>query len=177
MSSDLGGRLDGEGLKVGIVVARFNETITSRLLTGAMASLSGHGLRDEDITVAYVPGSFEIPLIAKKMAASGKHDAVICLGAVIRGETDHHEHIAGEAARGISTAALETGVPVIFGVLTTDTVQQAVDRAGGQGSENVSSPRETDKLDSGPKLSGNSGYNAGVAAIHMANLLRDLDSR
>ena len=177
MTSDLGGRLDGEGLRVGIVVARFNGTITSRLLTGARAALSARGLRDEDVTVAYVPGSFEIPVVAKKMAASRKHDAVVCLGAVIRGETDHYEYIAGEAARGISTAALETGVPVIFGVLTTDTVQQATDRAGGEGRENVTGPRETDKLNAGSEPSGNSGYNAGVAAIHMANLLRDLDSR
>lgn len=149
------GDLRGQGLRVGVVVARFNDFITSRLLEGAKAALSSHGVRDEDITIASVPGSFEIPLTAKKLAGSGRFDAVICLGAVIRGETDHYEHVAGEAAKGISAVALATGVPTIFAVLTTDTVEQAINRAGGK--------------------QGNSGYSAGVAAIEMANLLRALD--
>ena len=149
------GDLRGQGLRVGVVVARFNDFITSRLLDGAKAALSSHGVRDEDITIASVPGSFEIPLTAKKLAGSGRFDSVICLGAVIRGETDHYQHVAGEAAKGISAVALATGVPTIFAVLTTDTVEQAINRAGGK--------------------QGNSGYNAAVAAIEMANLMRALD--
>ena len=112
-------------------------------------------MRDEDVAIASVPGSFEIPVVAKKMAESGRCDAVICLGAVIRGETDHYEHVAGEAAKGIASISLATGTPVVFGVLTTDTVEQAINRAGGK--------------------SGNNGYSAAVAAIEMANLLRVLD--
>ena len=155
MTQEVRGDLRGQGLRVGVVVARFNDFITSRLLDGARAALSSHGVRDEDITIASVPGSFEIPLTAKKMAGSGRFDAVICLGAVIKGETDHYEHVAGEAAKGISAVALATGVPTIFAVLTTDTVEQAINRAGGK--------------------QGNSGYSAGVAAIEMANLMRALD--
>lgn len=155
MTQEVRGDLRGQGLRVGVVVARFNDFITSRLLDGAKAALSGHGVRDEDITIASVPGSFEIPLTAKKLAGSGRFDAVICLGAVIRGETDHYEHVAGEAAKGISAVALATGVPTIFAVLTTDTLEQAINRAGGK--------------------QGNSGYSAGVAAIEMANLMRALD--
>ncbi len=155
MTQEVRGDLQGQGLRVGVVVARFNDFITSRLLDGAKAALSSHGVRDEDITIASVPGSFEIPLTAKKLAGSGRFDAVICLGAVIKGETDHYEHVAGEAAKGISAVALATGVPTIFAVLTTDTVEQAINRAGGK--------------------QGNSGYSAGVAAIEMANLMRALD--
>ncbi len=155
MTQEVRGELRGQGLRVGVVVARFNDFITSRLLDGAKAALSGHGVREEDITIASVPGSFEIPLTAKKLAGSGRFDAVICLGAVIKGETDHYEHVAGEAAKGISAVALATGVPTIFAVLTTDTVEQAINRAGGK--------------------QGNSGYNAAVAAIEMANLMRALD--
>ncbi len=155
MTQEVRGDLRGQGLRVGVVVARFNDFITSRLLEGAKAALSGHGVRDEDITIASVPGSFEIPLTAKKLAGSGRFDAVICLGAVIKGETDHYEHVAGEAAKGISAVALATGVPTIFAVLTTDTLEQAINRAGGK--------------------QGNSGYSAGVAAIEMANLMRALD--
>ena len=155
MTQEVRGDLRGQGLRVGVVVARFNDFITSRLLDGAKAALSSHGVRDEDITIASVPGSFEIPLTAKKLAGSGRYDAVSCLGAVIRGETDHYEHVAGEAAKGISAVALATGVPTIFAVLTTDTVEQAINRAGGK--------------------QGNSGYSAGVAAIEMANLMRALD--
>ncbi len=157
MSVELQGDMQGEGLRVAIVVATFNEFITSRLLEGARAALSRHGVRDDDVSVAYVPGSFELPLVAKKLAESGQQDAVICLGAVIRGETDHYEHVAGEAAKGIANASVSSGVPVIFGVLTTDTLEQAINRAGGK--------------------QGNNGYGAGLAAIEMANLMRALDTR
>ena len=156
MSRRISGTLNGEGLRVGIVVAEFNDFITSRLLEGATAGLEAHGVRDDDVTVASVPGSFEIPLVAKKMADSGQHDAVICLGAVIRGETDHYNYVAGEAAKGIANASVSTGVPVIFGVLTTDTVEQAINRAGGK--------------------QGNNGYAAAVAAVRMANLVRAIDT-
>ena len=155
MTREIQGSLSGDGLRVGIVWATFNDFITSRLLDGAKAALMRHGVRDEDVSVASVPGSFEIPLVAKKMAESGQYDAVICLGAVIKGETDHYHHVAGEAAKGISGASLATGVPVIFGVLTTDTVEQAINRSGGK--------------------QGNTGYNAGVAAVEMSNLVRELD--
>ena len=157
MSVELQGGMNGEGLRVAIVVATFNDFITSKLLDGARAALARHGVRDDDVSVASVPGSFELPLVAKKLAESGQHDAVICLGAVIRGETDHYEHVAGEAAKGIANAGLSSGVPVIFGVLTTDTLEQAINRAGGK--------------------QGNNGYGAGLAAIEMANLMRALDAR
>ena len=156
MSVEFQGGADGEGLRIAIVVATFNEFITSKLLDGARAALSRHGVRDGDVSVASVPGSFELPLVAKKLAESGQHDAVICLGAVIRGETDHYEHVAGEAAKGIANAGFQSGVPVIFGVLTTDTLEQAINRAGGK--------------------QGNNGYGAGLAAIEMANLMRALDA-
>ena len=156
MAEELHGSLEGKGLRIGLVVARFNEFITSRLLEGAKSALDRHGVQDDDITVAWVPGSFEIPLVARKMAASGRYDAVVCLGAVIKGETDHYEYVAGEAAKGIAGVAASTGIPVIFGVLTTGTVEQAINRAGGK--------------------QGNSGYNAGVAAIEMANLVRALNA-
>ena len=157
MSVELQGGMNGEGLRIGIVVATFNEFITSKLLDGAQAALARHGVRDDDVSVASVPGSFELPLVAKKLAESGQHDAVICLGAVIRGETDHYEHVAGEAAKGIANVGLSSGVPVIFGVLTTDTLEQAINRAGGK--------------------QGNNGYGAGLASIEMANLMRALDTR
>ena len=157
MSVEMQGGTNGEGLRVAIVVATFNDFITSKLLDGARAALARHGVRDDDVSVASVPGSFELPLVAKKLAESGQHDAVICLGAVIRGETDHYEHVAGEAAKGIANAGLGSGVPVIFGVLTTDTLEQAINRAGGK--------------------QGNNGYGAGLAAIEMANLMRALDAR
>ena len=156
MTTELQGDLRGQGLRIAIVVARFNEFITSRLLEGAKGALSRHSVRDEDVTVAYVPGSFEIPLVARKLAESGRHNAVVCLGAVIRGETDHYEYVAGEAAKGIAAASQSSGIPVIFGVLTTETVEQAINRAGGK--------------------QGNNGYSAGVAAVEMANLIRALDT-
>lgn len=157
MSVEMQGGTNGEGLRIAIVVANFNDFITSRLLDGARAALSRNGVRDDDVTVVSVPGSFELPLVAKKLAESKRHDAVISLGAVIRGETDHYEHVAGEAAKGIANAGLASGVPVIFGVLTTDTLEQAINRAGGK--------------------QGNNGYGAGLAAIEMANLMRVLDAQ
>ena len=157
MSVELQGGSNGEGLRIAVVVATFNDFITSKLLEGALAALDRHGVRDGDITIARVPGSFELPLAAKKLAESARHDAVICLGAVIRGETDHYEHVAGEAAKGIANASISSGLPVIFGVLTTDTLEQAINRAGGK--------------------QGNNGYNAALAAIEMANLMRALDTQ
>jgi len=154
VTTELQGSLQGNGLKIGIVVARFNDFITSKLLDGAKAGLTRHGASLDDVTVAWVPGSFELPVVAKKMAGSGKYDAVICLGAVIKGETSHFDYVAGEAAKGIASAGVSTGVPVIFGVLTTDTVDQAINRAGGK--------------------SGNNGYSAALAAIEMANLMKAL---
>jgi 6,7-dimethyl-8-ribityllumazine synthase len=156
VSTEISGDLNGQGLRIAIVVARFNEFITSKLEEGAKAALQSHGVRDGDVTVVSVPGSFELPLIARKLAGSSRYDAVICLGAVIRGETDHYNLVAGEAARGIAAASADTGVPVIFGVLTTDTLEQAINRAGGK--------------------QGNNGYGAGVSAIQMANLLKALST-
>ena len=180
MSAELQGDLRGQGLKIGIVVARFNEFITSNLLKGAMAALTRYGVADEDIAVAHVPGSFEIPLVAKKIAETGRYDAVVCLGAVIRGETGHYEHIAGEAAKGIAQAGLDAGVPVIFGVLTTDTVDQALARSGGENGKHAAVPLAAGKpgpnANSDGRQPGNSGYNAAVTAIEMANLLRTLST-
>ena len=156
MTRDIQGALGGDGLRVGVVVARFNELITSRLLEGAKSGLTRHGVADGDVTIVHVPGSFEIPVAARALAKSGRYDALICLGAVIRGETDHYMHIAGQAAKGISDVSLSTGVPVAFGVLTTDTVAQAMDRSGGS--------------------KGNAGHSAALVAIEMANLLRILAS-
>lgn len=181
MTVELRGDLSGTGLKIGIVVARFNESVTSRLLDGAKAALARSQVRDEDITVAWVPGSFEVPVVARKMAGSKRHDAVICLGAVIKGETDHYHYIAAEAAKGVAEAGRSTGVPVIFGVLTTDTVEQAMERAGGGQGEYADLPREADKAytydSSAATGRGNSGFNAGVAAVEMANLMRVLDGQ
>ena len=180
MTRRIEGELDGEGLRVGVVVARFNSFVTSRLLAGATAALSECGVRDSDVTVAWVPGSFELPLVASRMAASGKFDAVVCLGAVIRGETDHYQHVSEAAARGVSQAALDTGVPVLFGVLTTDTAEQAIARAGGETGEGVAATRPEAKglpgADDDAGESGNAGYDAGKAAVEMANLLRALDA-
>lgn len=148
-----GGR-QGQGLRVGVVVARFNEFITRRLLEGCQEALRRHGVRPEDVTVAWVPGSFELPLAAQTMARSGSYDAIVCLGCVVRGETAHFDYVAGSAASGVAQAALATGVPVIFGVLTTNTMEQAMERSGGR--------------------LGNRGYDGAVAAIEMADLLRRL---
>ncbi|ERT60290.1 MULTISPECIES: 6,7-dimethyl-8-ribityllumazine synthase [Megasphaera] len=148
------GNLLGQGLKMGIVVARFNEFIGSRLLGGAYDAFHRHGVNDDDITTAWVPGSFEIPLVAQKMAESGKYDAVICLGAVIRGATSHYDLVCNEAAKGIAQASLKTGVPVLFGVITTENIEQAVERAGTK--------------------AGNKGFDVATAAIEMANLLKEI---
>ena len=179
MSRQLQGDLQGKGLKIGVVVSRFNEFITSRLLVGGKAALARQGVLDEDVTVAWVPGSFELPVVAKKMAESGRYNAVICLGAVIKGDTDHYAYVASEAAKGIASVSLSTGTPVIFGVLTTDTVEQAIERAGGENGKYVEALRVTSKGHPDNRASGdehgNVGYNAGVAAIEMANLVRALD--
>jgi len=148
------GKLSGQGLKFFIVVGRFNEFITSKLVEGALDCLSRHGVVEDDVELARVPGSFEIPLVARKMAESGRYDAIICLGAVIRGATPHFDYVAAETAKGISQASMQTGVPVIFGVLTTDTIEQAVERAGTK--------------------AGNKGWDAALSAIEMANLMKDL---
>ena len=148
------GKLVSEGLRVGIVCARFNEFITSKLLSGALDGLKRHGVGDADISVAWVPGAFEIPLAAQKMAGSGHYDAVICLGAVIRGSTSHYDYVCSEVSKGVAQTALATGVPVLFGVLTTETIEQAVERAGTK--------------------AGNKGFACAESAIEMANLLRGL---
>ncbi|MDF2882919.1 MAG: 6,7-dimethyl-8-ribityllumazine synthase [Clostridiaceae bacterium] len=148
------GKLVAEGLKFGIIVGRFNEFIGGKLLTGALDGLKRHGVEENDIEIAWVPGAFEIPLTAKKMAKSQKYDAVICLGAVIRGATPHFDYVSNEVSKGIASVSLETEIPVIFGVLTTDTIEQAIERAGTK--------------------AGNKGYDAAVTAIEMANLLRQL---
>ncbi|MGG5254342.1 6,7-dimethyl-8-ribityllumazine synthase [Neobacillus sp. SM06] len=149
------GNLVGTGLKIGIVVGRFNELITSKLLSGAQDALKRHGVKEADVDVAWVPGAFEIPLIAKKMADSKKYDAVITLGTVIRGATPHFDYVCNEAAKGVSAAALNSGIPVIFGVLTTDSIEQAIERAGTK--------------------AGNKGWDAATAAIEMANLSRAME--
>ena len=148
------GDLRGDGLRVALVCARFNDLITERLLAGARDGLVRHGVDEASITVAWVPGALELPLVAKRLAASGEFDAVVCLGAVIRGATDHYTHVATQCAAGIQRAQLDTGVPVIFGVLTTDTIEQAIERAGTK--------------------AGNKGYEAAEAAIEMADLLQRL---
>jgi 6,7-dimethyl-8-ribityllumazine synthase len=146
--------LIGKELKIGIVNSRFNEFITSKLLDGALDALHRHGVNDEDIEIAWVPGSFEIPVTADKMASSGKYDAVICLGAVIRGATPHFDYVAAEASKGVANVGLKTGLPVIFGVITTDNIEQAIERAGTK--------------------VGNKGADAAEAAIEMANLFRSM---
>lgn len=148
------GKVVSQGGKFGIVVARFNEFIGSKLLSGALDAFKRHGVKEEDIEIAWVPGAFEIPLVAKKMAKSGKYDSVVCLGAVIRGATPHFEYVSNEVSKGIANVSLETEVPIIFGILTTDSIEQAIERAGTK--------------------SGNKGYDAAVTALEMANLLREL---
>ena len=148
----LEGKLTAEGLRIGVVAARFNEFITNKLLGGAVDALVRHGAKEADITLAWVPGAFEIPLAAQKMAGSGKFDAVICLGAVIRGSTPHFDYVAGEVTKGVAQVTLQTGVPTIFGVLTTENIEQAIERAGTK--------------------AGNKGFDAAMTAIEMANLLK-----
>jgi 6,7-dimethyl-8-ribityllumazine synthase len=149
------GDLRGEGLSFGIVVGRFNEFISSRLLSGALDSLGRHGTDPQKVEIAWVPGAFEIPLVAGRMASSGRYDAVLCLGAVIRGSTPHFDYVASEVAKGIARVGLDADVPVIFGVLTTDSIEQAVERAGTK--------------------VGNKGWDAAVSALEMANLLRGME--
>ena len=132
MPKELKGDMNGKGLRIAVIVARFNEVVTKKLLDSAVETLIRHGVQDQDITVSWVPGAFELPVVAKALAKSGRYEAVICLGAVIRGETSHYDFVAGQAASGISSVALETGVPAIFGVLTTENREQALDRAGGK---------------------------------------------
>ena len=148
------GKLISQGIKIGIVAARFNEFIVAKLLSGCQDGLLRHGVRDEDIAVAWVPGAFEIPLAAQAMARSGKYDAVIALGAVIRGATSHYDYVCAEVSKGVAQTSLATGVPVLFGVLTTDTIEQAIERAGTK--------------------AGNKGAECAQGAIEMVNLLRDM---
>lgn len=149
------GKLVSKGIRVGIVAARFNEFITSKLLSGALDGLSRHGVSEDGIDVAWVPGAFEIPLIASKMAKSEKYDAVICLGAVIRGSTSHYDYVCNEVSKGIAQTALASGVPVMFGVLTTENIEQAVERAGTK--------------------AGNKGFDCAEGAIEMVNLIRTIE--
>ena len=148
------GRISAEGLRFGIIVSRFNDFISSKLVDGALDALRRHGARDEMISLIKVPGSFEIPVAARKMADSRQFDAIICLGAVIRGATPHFEYVAAEVSKGIAAVALESGIPVTFGVLTTDSLEQAIERAGSK--------------------SGNKGWDAAMAAMEMANLFKEL---
>ena len=156
MPRELKGDLNGEGLRVAVVVARFNEVVTRQLLVGALETLLRCGVRDDDISVAWVPGAFELPVAAKAFVKTGRYDSVVCLGAVVRGETGHYEMVAGHASRGIGSVGLETGVPTIFGVLTTDTMDQAINRAGGK--------------------AGNTGETAALAAIETARLIQAINS-
>ena len=154
MANIIEGNVSAEGLKFGIAVARFNEFITSKLLSGALDTLKRHGGNEDDIDVAWVPGAFELPLVAKKMAKSGKYDAVICIGAVIRGATTHYDLICNEAAKGIAQTGLETGVPVVFSVVTAENIQQAIERAGTK--------------------AGNKGADGAMTAMEMADLMKRL---
>lgn len=157
MPRELHGQLSVDGQRFAIAVSRFNEFITSKLLSGAVDTLKRHGCEDDNITCVHVPGAFELPFVAKKLAESGRFDAVICVGCVIRGQTPHFEYIAGEAAKGIANVGLSTGVPTTFGVITADTLEQAIERAGVK--------------------SGNKGVDAAMCAIELVNLLRQLPSR
>ncbi|SFH68061.1 6,7-dimethyl-8-ribityllumazine synthase [Selenomonas ruminantium] len=154
MANVFEGFVTAKGLKFGIVVARFNEFITSKLLSGALDTLHRHEGNDDDIDVAWVPGAFEIPVVAKKMAESGKYDAVICLGAVIRGSTTHYDYVCNEVSKGTAQVGMQTGVPTIFGVVTTENIEQAVERAGTK--------------------AGNKGVDSAMAAMEMANLLKKI---
>lgn len=149
------GKLVAEKVRIGIVAARFNEFITSKLVGGALDGLKRHDVLEDDVDVAWVPGAFEIPLIASKMAKSGKYDAVICLGAVIRGATSHYDYVCNEVSKGVATVSLNSDIPVMFGVLTTDTLEQAIERAGSK--------------------AGNKGYECAMGAIEMINLIRELE--
>ena len=154
MAKIIEGMLTAEGLRFGVVVSRFNEFLTSKLLGGALDTLKRHGAAEDDVTVAWVPGAFELPFIAKKMAESGKYDAIIALGTVIRGSTTHYDYVCNEAAKGIAQASMSTGVPVAFSVVTTENIEQAIERSGTK--------------------AGNKGADGAMTAIEMANLLRQL---
>ena len=151
----LEGKLVADGMKVGIVASRFNEFITAKLVSGAMDGLLRHDVKEEDIDAAWVPGAFEIPLIASKMAKSRKYDAVICVGAVIRGSTTHYDYVCNEVSKGIASVSLESGIPVLFGVLTTENIEQAIERAGTK--------------------AGNKGYDCALSAVEMVNLIRQIE--
>lgn len=151
----LEGNVIGKGLKIGIVAARFNEFIVSKLISGALDALERHGVDEADVELAWVPGAFEIPVIAKKMAMIGRYDAVLCLGAVIRGSTSHYDYVCAEVSKGIAAVGLESGRPVLFGVLTTDNIEQAIERAGTK--------------------AGNKGYDVACSAIEMANLMKQIE--
>lgn len=150
------GKLVAKDMKIGIIVARFNEFITSKLLGGAMDGLIRHNVSEENIDVAWVPGAFEIPLIASKMAAIKKYDAVLCLGAVIRGSTSHYDYVCNEVSKGIASISLESGIPVMFGVITTENIEQAIERAGTK--------------------AGNKGFDCAVSAVEMVNLIREIEA-
>ena len=150
------GSLVAKEIKVAIVAARFNEFITSKLIGGAMDGLKRHGVQEEDVNLVWVPGAFEIPLVASKLAKSGKYDAVICLGAVIRGSTSHYDYVCAEVSNGIATVSLDSQIPVLFGVLTTDTIEQAIERAGTK--------------------AGNKGYDCALSAVEMVNLIREIEA-
>ncbi len=154
MAKIIQGDLSGKGLRVGIVAARFNDFITARLLEGALDGLQRHGVAENDIEVVKVPGSYEIPMVAKMLAQSKKYHAVICLGAVIRGATPHFEYVSAEVSKGVAAVSMDSGVPVIFGVLTTDTIEQAIERAGTK--------------------SGNKGWDAAISAVEMSNVVKQL---
>ena len=150
------GKIVAGEIKVGIIAARFNAFITSKLLEGAVDGLLRHNVSEEDIHVAWVPGAFEIPLIASKMAKTGKYDAIICLGVVIRGSTSHYDYVCNEVSKGIAAVSLENGIPVMFGVLTTDNIEQAIERAGSK--------------------AGNKGYDCALGALEMVNLIREMEA-
>ena len=156
MPKELSGDMNGQGLRVAVVVARFNELVTRPLMDGAVGTLSRYGVSDNDISIVWVPGAFELPVAAKNLADTGRYDSIICLGAVIRGETGHYDMVAGHASRGIGQVGVDTGVPTIFGVLTTENMEQALNRAGGK--------------------SGNLGSNAAVAAIETARLVQAINT-
>ena len=156
MANQIEGKLDASGLKVGLLVSRFNSFISDRLLEGATDALLRHGASEDNLTVARVPGAFEMPVAAKKMVETGSYDAVICLGAVIRGATPHFDYVSAEVSKGIASVSLDSGVPIAFGVLTTDNIEQAVERAGTK--------------------SGNKGFEAAVTAIEMVNLFKAMDA-
>ncbi len=157
MSPEFPVSYSGHGYQFAVVVSRFNELVTSKLLVGAKDALLKHGVKEADIDVAWTPGAFEIPLVAKKLAESGKYSAVVCLGAVVKGDTSHDKYVADNAIGGIADVALQSGVPIILGILTTDNLEQAMDRAGGK--------------------AGNKGFDAALAALEMANLHRQIGGR